>query len=126
MTNETDEKEMPIGMPSRDLYPDPDTRLYFVGPLPTASTRAWERHREILLQIKSERPNDENIPFLIEAAEALLRWRQAAAPELRNWKPDPAVTPTPPKRPRPTRIGGIFHIRYSPNVINTTTELPWG
>ena len=77
--------QQPGGVP--DVFPAPLSGLY-ESPNPLASTARWQGYRDSLERFAHAHPDDPNFPVMVAAAEDLLIWRDAIAPEDRFWKPD--------------------------------------
>lgn len=72
--------QQPSGTP--DTYPEPLGGLYD-PPSDIASTARWRRWRDTF--IGDDQPNH---VAMLQAAEALLAWRAALAPDDHFWRPD--------------------------------------
>ena len=77
--------QQPSGVP--DVFPAPLRGLY-ENPARLASTARWQSWRDSLERFAATHPDDPNFPVMVAAADDLLTWRAAIAPEDRFWKPD--------------------------------------
>jgi hypothetical protein len=73
----------------------PDESPELVGTLPylihppgtLSATTAWVRFRDhTLLPMLQQRPDDSNLPRLMQQVEAVLAWRATIPPDRRFWK----------------------------------------